>query len=98
MTARYADRDEVFESGDAFYTPPGHVPVMNEPGTEILWFSPSDDLRTAEAVMVKNMHAMQDGSTPSWRQVGPGQHLPLASKGALPCSARSGESGQLSLR
>ncbi|HEY8115031.1 MAG TPA: hypothetical protein VIH70_01310, partial [Actinomycetota bacterium] len=25
MTARYADRDEVFEAGDAFYTPPGHV-------------------------------------------------------------------------
>jgi ribosomal protein L16 Arg81 hydroxylase len=38
---RYADRDEIFEVGDAFYTPPGHVPVKNEPGTEILWFSPS---------------------------------------------------------
>jgi hypothetical protein len=64
MTARYADRDEVFEVGDAFYTPPGHVPVKNEPGTEILWFSPSEALRTAEAVMMKNMQAMQDGSTP----------------------------------
>jgi hypothetical protein len=64
MTARYADRDEVFEVGDAFYTPPGHVPVKNEPGTEILWFSPSEELRTAEAVMLKNMQAMQDGSTP----------------------------------
>jgi hypothetical protein len=64
MTARYADRDEVFEVGDAFYTPPGHVPVKNEPGTEILWFSPSEELRTAEAVMMKNMQAMQDGSTP----------------------------------
>jgi hypothetical protein len=64
MTARYADRDEVFEVGDAFYTPPGHVPVKNEPGTEILWFSPSEELRTAEAVMMKNMQAIQDGSTP----------------------------------
>src|SRR5207249_8853716 len=27
MTFRYADRDEVFEAGDAFYTPPGPVPV-----------------------------------------------------------------------
>jgi hypothetical protein len=44
--------------------PPGHVPVKNEPGTEILWFSPSEELRTAEAVMIKNMQAMQDGSTP----------------------------------
>ena len=60
MTARSADRDEVFEAADAFYTPPGHVPVKNEPGTEFLWFSPSEELRTAEAVMMKNMQAMQD--------------------------------------
>jgi hypothetical protein len=64
MTARYADRDEIFEVGDAFYTPPGHIPVKNEPGTEILWFSPSEELRTAEAVMMKNMQPMQDSSTP----------------------------------
>jgi ribosomal protein L16 Arg81 hydroxylase len=64
MTARYADRDEVYEAGDAFYTPPGHIPVKHEPGTEILSFSPSDELRTNEAVMMKNMQAMQDRSTP----------------------------------
>ncbi len=64
MTARYADRDEVYEAGDAFYSPPGHVPVQHEPGTEFVWFSPSEELRTAEAVMLKNMQAMQDGSTP----------------------------------
>ena len=64
MTARYADRDEVFEAGDAFYTPPGHVPVTNEPGTEFVSFSPSEELRTAETVMMKNMQAMQQGSTP----------------------------------
>ena len=64
MTARYADRDEVFEAGDAFYTPPGHIPVKNEPGTEFVSFSPSEELRTAEAVMMKNMQAMQGGSTP----------------------------------
>jgi hypothetical protein len=27
-------------------------------------FSPSEELRTAEAVMMKNMQAMQDGSSP----------------------------------
>jgi hypothetical protein len=43
----------VYEAGDAFYTPPGHIPVKNEPGTEILWFSPTDELRTNEAVMMK---------------------------------------------
>jgi hypothetical protein len=36
-------------------TPPGHVPVTNEPGTEFVSFSPSEELRTAEAVMMKNM-------------------------------------------
>ncbi len=64
MIARYADRDEVFEAGDAFYTPPGHIPVANEPGTEFVSFSPSDEIRTAEAVMMKNMQEMQGGSTP----------------------------------
>jgi hypothetical protein len=29
-----------------------------------VWFSPSEELRTAEAVMIKNMQAMQNGSTP----------------------------------
>src|SRR2546428_3931041 len=32
LTFRYADREEIFEAGDAFYTPPGHVPVKHEPG------------------------------------------------------------------
>jgi ribosomal protein L16 Arg81 hydroxylase len=63
MTARYADRDEVFEAGDAFYTPPGHIPVQNEPGTEFVSFSPSEELRTAETVMIENMQEMQEGST-----------------------------------
>jgi hypothetical protein len=64
MTARYADRKEVFEAGDAFYTAPGHIPVANEPGTEFVSFSPSEELRTAEAVMMKNMKAMQEASKP----------------------------------
>jgi hypothetical protein len=63
MTARYADRDEVYAAGDAFYSPPGHVQVANEPGTEFVWFSPSEELRAAEAVMIKNMQAMPNGST-----------------------------------
>ncbi len=61
VTFRYADREEVFETGDAFYTPPGHVPVKHEPGTEVVMFSPADELRKTEAVMMKNMEAMQAG-------------------------------------
>jgi hypothetical protein len=59
VTFHYADRDEVFEAGDAFYTPPGHAPVKHEPGTEMVMFSPTDELRQTEAVMKKNMEAMQ---------------------------------------
>jgi hypothetical protein len=59
VTFRYADHEELFETGDAFYTPPGHVPVKHEPGTEIVFFSPSAELRETDAVMMKNMQAMQ---------------------------------------
>jgi hypothetical protein len=59
---RFADRDEVFESGDAFYTPPGHVPVQHQPGTEVVMFSPADALRETEAVMMRNMQEMQPAS------------------------------------
>ena len=61
LTFRYADSEEVFEAGDAFYTPAGHVPVKHEPGTEIVLFSPADELRKTEAVMMKNMQVMQAG-------------------------------------
>jgi hypothetical protein len=61
ITMRYADREEVFEAGDAWYTPPGHVPVQHEPGTEIVQFSPTEALRETEAAMAKNMQAMQAG-------------------------------------
>ena len=59
MTMRFPDRDEVYEAGDAFYAPAGHVPVKHEPGTEILMFSPADTLHETEAVMMRNMQAMQ---------------------------------------
>jgi hypothetical protein len=59
VTFRYADREEVFEEGDAFYTPPGHIPVKHEPGSEIVLFSPTEELRVTEAAMQRNMKEMQ---------------------------------------
>jgi hypothetical protein len=59
LTFRLADHDEVFESGDAFYLPPGHIPVQNEPGSEYLQFSPTKELNETSEVMMKNMQAMQ---------------------------------------
>jgi hypothetical protein len=63
VTFTLADgRTEVFEPGDAFYMPPGHIPVA-QAGTEYVQFSPADELtRTSEAIM-RNMQAMQ-GAAP----------------------------------
>jgi hypothetical protein len=61
LTFRFADHEEVFEAGDAFYAPPGHAPVQHEPGTEIVQFSPAEQLRETEAAMMRNMQAMQAG-------------------------------------
>jgi|SRR5438876_2200757 len=58
---RCGDREEVFEAGDAFYLPPGHIPVSNEPGTELVQFSPSDRLTDVTAVIMKNMESLQAG-------------------------------------
>jgi hypothetical protein len=58
LTWRFADHDEVFEAGDAFYVPPGHAPVA-EAGSEFVQFSPRDELRTVQAAMANNMQAMQ---------------------------------------
>jgi mannose-6-phosphate isomerase-like protein (cupin superfamily) len=58
VTFRFADREEVFEAGDAFYLPPGHIPVV-QAGTTYVQFSPSEDLRAVSETMARNMQAMQ---------------------------------------
>jgi hypothetical protein len=58
VTFRYADRDEVYETGDAYYAPPGHVPVI-EAGTEIVEFSPTEAYRQTMAVVAGNLAALQ---------------------------------------
>jgi len=61
LTFRYADHEEVFSAGDAFYTEPGHVPVSHEPGSEVVLFSPAHELAETEAVMLKNLQALMAG-------------------------------------
>ena len=58
MTFRYADHDEVYEAGDAFYTPPGHIPVVEE-GCEFLMFSPEEELRATMEAIERGMAALQ---------------------------------------
>ena len=57
VTFRFADHDEVFEAGDAFYLPPGHVPI-HEAGSEYVQFSPSEALHEVSATILSNMQAM----------------------------------------
>jgi quercetin dioxygenase-like cupin family protein len=56
LTVRYADREEVFVAGDAFYWPPGHVPAADA-GTVFVQFSPTDELAATEAEIAKHMSA-----------------------------------------
>jgi hypothetical protein len=60
LTYRFADHDEVFEAGDAFYLPAGHVPVADA-GSELIQFSPSEQLHEVSAAMTKNALALQAG-------------------------------------
>jgi hypothetical protein len=57
---KYADHDEVYEGGDAYYAPPGHVPVI-EAGTEIVEFSPVAEYAETMEVVAPNMSALAAG-------------------------------------
>ena len=60
ITFRFADHEELVEAGDAFYLPPGHIPIV-EAGTEYVQFSPSEQLHEVAETMIRNMEAMQAG-------------------------------------
>src|SRR3954470_7896156 len=53
---RFAGHEEVFEAGDAFFLPPGHVPLA-EAGSEIMQFSPTEPLKEVDEAMMRNMQA-----------------------------------------
>src|SRR3954452_6716265 len=59
LTYRFADHEETVHAGEAFYLPPGHVPIGNDPNSAIVQFSPTPELRQVEAVLMKNLQAMQ---------------------------------------
>lgn len=48
--------EEVYEAGDAYYAPPGHVPTLYA-GTEIVEFSPTVELQQTIDVITKNLEA-----------------------------------------
>ena len=49
-----ADGEETFETGDAYYMPAGHTPVLYA-GTEIVEFSPTTELQKTIDVISKNI-------------------------------------------
>ena len=53
---RFADREETYEAGDAYYVPPGHTP-MHFAGAEIVEFSPTDALGETIGVVMENLRA-----------------------------------------
>ena len=53
---RFADREETYEAGDAYYVPPGHTPVHHA-GAEIVEFSPTELLAETVPVVMANVQA-----------------------------------------
>lgn len=58
VTFRFADREETYEAGDAYYAPPGHVPMLFA-GTEVVEFSPTEELGKTMEVVMKNVAAAE---------------------------------------
>ena len=54
LTFRWPDRDETYVAGDAYYAPPGHLPLVTA-GTTVVEFSPAADLETTMAVVQENL-------------------------------------------
>jgi hypothetical protein len=57
LMLRFADRTETYKAGDAYYAPPGHVPVVSA-GTETVEFSPTKLLAATMSVIAANMAAL----------------------------------------
>lgn len=58
VVIRYADREETFRAGDAYYAAPGHLPLVFS-GSEVVEFSPTEQLQATMAVLGANMAAQE---------------------------------------
>jgi hypothetical protein len=56
ITFRWAGHEETYMAGDAYYAPPGHLPLLTE-GSSIVEFSVTADLDATMAVVEKNLAA-----------------------------------------
>ena len=58
VTFKYADHDETYATGDAYYAPAGHIPVIKA-GTEVIEFSPTGPYQETMEVLARNLGALQ---------------------------------------
>jgi hypothetical protein len=56
LAYHYADGDDIIEAGEAYVARPGHTPEIFA-GTELIEFSPTDELAKTIEVVTKNMKA-----------------------------------------
>ncbi|HET8589573.1 MAG TPA: hypothetical protein VFM01_08060 [Nakamurella sp.] len=56
ITFRWADREETYRAGDAYYAPPGHLPLMTA-GTTLVEFSPTAELEATMAAIQRNLQS-----------------------------------------
>ena len=61
ITFRWGDRDETYGDGDAYYAPPGHIPLVVA-GTSLVEFSPTAELDRTMAVVESNLAARRTSS------------------------------------
>ena len=61
---RFADHDETYNAGDAYVAGPGHLPLMFA-GTELVEFSPTEELNATMSVVGANLAASKVGSAPA---------------------------------
>lgn len=54
ITFRWADHEETYVEGDAYYAGPGHLPQMTA-GTTVVEFSPTSELEATMAVVQGNL-------------------------------------------
>jgi hypothetical protein len=54
ITFRWADHEETYGAGDAYYAGPGHLPLIAA-GTSLVEFSPSEGLQQTMAVVETNL-------------------------------------------
>ncbi|GAB4006859.1 cupin domain-containing protein [Nocardioides ultimimeridianus] len=56
ITFRWADHEETYGAGDAYYAAPGHLPLIAA-GTSVVEFSPTDALGATMAAIEANLAA-----------------------------------------